>query len=60
MVLTIQGQGERNAIIAKAALSCQINLMIRLIYFLTFVDYLPYKYFLLRNHIPHYGHKVLK
>ena len=33
---------------------------IRAIYSLTLIDYLPYKYFLLRNSIPYYDFKLLK
>jgi len=51
---------ERNSRIANKALSYYIIPVTRVIYLLTFGDYLSYRYSLLRNLIPYCGHKVFK
>lgn len=58
--ITIVVTLEKNSRIANKALSYHIIPVIRVIYLLTFGDYLSYKYSLLRNLIPYYGHNVFK
>jgi hypothetical protein len=59
-IIEILAPLEKNPGIANKTLSDYIIPVPRVIYLLTFKDYLSYKYFSLRNLIPYYGYKVYK